>query len=88
MTNDCNESGMAGLGAARGSAAASKPPKPFYTGNWLKCCDRCEHAEPHYCKLYSRPMKNMDVKRCRDWQERQNDQALPQGGAKKGNDEH
>jgi len=61
------------LASANGSAAASKPPRPFYTGNWLKCCDRCEHAEPHYCLLYSRPMKNMDVKRCRDWQERQND---------------
>lgn len=57
---------------ARGSAAASKPAKPYYTGNWSKSCDNCKHAEPHYCLLYSRPMKNMDVKRCREWAERQN----------------
>jgi hypothetical protein len=53
-------------------AAASKPPRARYTGNWLKCCDRCEHAEPHYCRLYSRTMKNMDCKTCSSWQERQN----------------
>ncbi len=55
-----------------GSAAASKPPKPHYTGNWRRCCDRCKHAEPHYCRLYARPMKNMDCKTCRSWQEWQN----------------
>lgn len=52
---------------------SSKPPKPHYTGNWMHCCDRCEHAEPHYCLLYSRTMKNMDVKTCSNWQERQNE---------------
>lgn len=55
-------------------AAASKPAKPYYTGNWSKSCDNCKHAEPHYCLLYSRPMKNMDVKRCREWAERHNDE--------------
>lgn len=54
------------------SAAASKPAKPYYTGSWSKSCDHCAHAEPHYCLLYSRTMKNMDVKRCREWTERQN----------------
>ena len=63
---------MAGLPASGRAAAASKPSKPHYTGNWLRCCDRCEHAEPHYCLLYSRTMKNMDCKTCRSWQERQN----------------
>jgi len=65
--------GALSLAASACSAAPSKPPKPFYTGNFLKSCDRCEHAEPHYCKLYSRPMKNMDVKVCRDWLMRLND---------------
>lgn len=57
-------------GASPG-AATSKSSKPHYTGNWLRCCDRCEHGEPHYCLLYSRTMKNMDVKTCSSWQERQ-----------------
>jgi len=54
-----------------GAFSAAKPPKPFYTGNWLQCCDCCAHAEPHYCRLYSRAMKNMDIKRCRDWKEKE-----------------
>lgn len=48
----------------------NKPAKPYFTGQWLKSCDNCAHAEPHYCLLFSRVMKNMDVKRCREWEER------------------
>lgn len=52
-----------------------KPTKPFYTVNWLKSCDLCAYAEPHYCLLHGRSMKNMDIKRCRDWNSK--DTTLP-----------
>jgi len=56
-----------------GSVAMTKPAKPFHTVNWLNSCDNCFYQEGrHYCLLNARTMKNMDIKRCRDWKQRQN----------------
>lgn len=47
----------------------AKPPRTFYTGKWQKSCDQCVWSEPHRCNLHSRGLKNMDIKRCRDWKD-------------------
>lgn len=35
-----------------------------------KCCDLCAFQESaHYCKLHSILIKNMDLKRCKDFKQ-------------------
>lgn len=37
----------------------------------MKSCDECEYQEwGHYCLLHSKMMKNMNIKRCKDWEEK------------------
>ena len=40
----------------------------FYTKHYIKSCDFCAAQEGrHYCLLLGAPVKNMDVKRCKNW---------------------
>lgn len=38
----------------------------------VKTCDTCNSQEgKHYCLLWSKVIKNMDIKGCQDWEEKQ-----------------
>ncbi len=42
--------------------------KPYLVNFGQKTCDDCRYQEGrHYCLLLSFSMKNMDLKRCREW---------------------
>lgn len=39
--------------------------------DWLKSCDNCNAQEGrHYCLLHGVQVKNMDIKRCKDFEEK------------------
>ena len=63
--------------AAHGSAPALKPARPYHTGFWPKTCDQCRHQEGRQCLLLGITIKNMDTKRCREWEHRQNEKGEP-----------
>ena len=86
MSNDCNESGMAGLGAAHGSA----PRHEMVSNDGPTWCNLCGTFDV-YCFMANGEMTECHPKpeSKRWWNPKSpNDQALPQGGAKKGNNEH
>lgn len=47
--------------------------EPRHTKVWLRSCDFCRYQEDggHYCLLYSRQVKNMDITHCWEWWNRE-----------------
>lgn len=51
------------IAAERGAVVDRKP--------WAPSCDDCVSQNGgHYCLMHSRPMKNMNLYRCGDWQQK------------------
>ena len=43
--------------------------RTYTVKTWFNSCDWCASCFDHYCLLHGRHMKNMNIKRCRDWKE-------------------
>lgn len=44
-------------------------PDVEMTDNWFTSCDYCNNrGDNHYCNLHNKQIKNMNIKRCKDWE--------------------